>query len=77
MNHILYVSYDGGLDVERDKKIREAVGGKFRGSGCCLFGEATRDLEFTFPSKKAAAAAQEKLKAANIPGPRSEFHADQ
>ena len=68
MKYVLVVEYNGGLDPEKDKAIRKVVGVSSNGSGCCLFGEATRDISFTFKNKEAASTAKAKLKESKIKG---------
>lgn len=70
----LVVEYDGGLSRETDAKIEKVLkgtGAKRGGSGCCLFGEGTRDLCFMYPSITKAKSAQKKVDAAKIEGVRT------
>jgi hypothetical protein len=71
----LVVEYDGGLNRETDDKIEKVLkgtGARRGGSGCCMFGEGTRDLCFSYPSVTKAKSAQKKLDAVKIKGVRTQ-----
>lgn len=51
------VMYGGGMDGDLDSELKVIASkceGKSVGSGCCLFGNYTRDVQFEFQSEEKA-----------------------
>lgn len=48
------ITYEGGLYWELDEKIRELLERDNDSSGCCMFGKAERDLQFSFETEEEA-----------------------
>lgn len=57
----LYVEYDGGIDRDKDKAIEKVVGREDAASGCCLYGDCTRDLQFNFSTEESMLDARDRL----------------
>lgn len=64
----LTVTYPGGLDRDKDRRITKQVKRNRAGSGCTLIPPYLRDLGFIFKKKGAAYAAAKRVRNLRIKG---------